>query len=389
MKNAILLFNTTLLVLVLCLTSCSPEEEIEGTNVCATCEEVLIPGLFSQNELIELNKYLDMPYGVEHDYGGDNLERTIGRILFYDKELSVDKTKSCASCHDPKLAFSDNQAFSLGVNGMLTDRNSIALGSFGGRTGNGGGYLPSNSFFTSDLFWDGRAKNTEEQLTATLENPLEMGMTMELLEERVKAQPYYQILFKKYGFSNMTHTEIKLLLSHFLSGITSKNSKFDDSFDFVKSQSSFSSWQLRNDPTLILLQQFPNYSSEQNLGKFLYSENCMSCHGIGGTNVKFAYNGLAPTGVDDYRKFRVPPLRNIEVTGPYMHDGRFETLEEVVDFYNSGMESYVNLHSNLKEDDEPKQFNFSEEEKNALIEFLKTFTDDKLLNDEKFTNPFK
>ena len=330
-----------------------------------------------QRNTIFFLKKLDLPE-LPHDYGFSHGLGTLGRVLFYDTKLSSTEEISCASCHKQEIAFSDDVAFSHGVNGVTT-RNSIGL--FGGVAY----YSAPNSFF-----WDERAKRMEDQPGMTISNTIEMDMTLTKVAERLRQDAAYPILFKKaFGDSEIDEDRITQALVHFVRSITTNESKYDEELNkngfFVGPET-----------------QFSGYTSAENLGMKLYQNNCASCHGNTlSPLVATANNGLDEVYEDkgvgevsfDVRQngvFKVPLIRNVELTAPYMHDGRFETLEEVIDFYSEGIQSHENLHANLRNSDgSAKNMDFSREEKQALVAFLKTLTDHELAKKEKYADPFK
>jgi len=296
---------------------------------------------------------------------------TLGRVLFYDKMLSVNGEKSCASCHHQESAFTDNARFSEGFEGGLTRRNSMSL---------------SNTLFTRRFFWDGRSNSLQNQVLLPIEDPLEMGHDLEDLKEEMAKTDYYPELFAA-AFENDTITNEKIAdaLGQFINSMTAYSSKFDAGLE----------------------NNFADFTEEEELGRQLFFErqlNCNQCH----TNAVLATNtminnGLEPDGLDlgraevtgnevDNYRFRVPTLRNIELTGPYMHDGRIATLEEVIEHYNSGMQPHANLDERLTADAEiggpPRQMNLTEEEKAAFVAFLKTLTDEELISAERYSDPF-
>ena len=319
---------------------------------------------------------------------------TFGRVLFYDKNLSADGTVSCANCHQQSLAFSDNKAFSKGVYGNVTQRNSIALGSF-----NSFGVHYDKSLHkdgTPGLFWDERAGSIKEQLRQTINNPKEMGMELQDIVDLVEGAGYYRILHKKaFDSEEITEDHILEALETFIGSIGAKHIKSnlidDGNLNYITGDSVTGEVGFR-------------------LGTQLFAENCNSCHGM---NLNFlhdnasivekitvANNGLALTDDDlgvyqhtqnqeDKGKFKIPGLLNVELTAPYMHDGRFASLEEVVDFYNSDIEYSPNLHPALKDGEKAKRLHLSEEEKNALVRFLRSLTDQGLTEEEKWSDPFK
>lgn len=382
------------LALVLSFASCKDEDEDAFSYYS-----------YEKQDYALLSQYLNLPeLPYAYNLTGsafiqppniDNNKATLGRVLFYDTKLSKDGKISCASCHKQEYAFADNRDVSLGVYDRAGDRNSIALfsvGSFASEYGDGG-----TSFVGSRgrrFFWDNRAPTAADQSKGSMTNPKEMDMSMEEITEAVKKSPFYEPLFRKaFGNSFITSERILESVAEFVNAMGSTNSRFDQGINLMAQQgrSIFA-----NDP-------IPNFTESENNGQRLYANNCSSCHSITMSNlpVDHASNGLDVNPTDkgvgdvtgssqDMGSFKVPALRNIAVTAPYMHDGRFKTLEEVVDFYSSGIQNHANLHQNLRNNaDAPKRFNFTEKEKGDLIAFLKTLTDETALKEARFSNPFK
>ncbi|MCO6479205.1 MAG: c-type cytochrome [Phaeodactylibacter sp.] len=323
----------------------------------------------------------------------NNAKATLGRVLFYDNKLSRNQKVNCSSCHHQELAFSDNKAFSEGFNGELTPRNSLALGSvanfkssYEGGGGNGIEPFSQPQFF----FWDERAHSIAEQSAMTIQDDIEMGMNLHELSGRLAQEPHYRVLFSKaYNTEAVQPNMITDALQEFINSIVSTRTRFDEGLAAAKGDA--------NRP-------FSNFTQQENLGKMLFIHNCSSCHGANmsispeklannGLDVEYADKGVgAITGNPaDNGKFKVPFLRNIALTGPYMHDGRFATLEEVVEHYNSGLQMHPNLDHRLRENhsNNPKRLNLTNEEKAALVAFLKTLTDEELVTASRFEDPFK
>ncbi len=346
---------------------------------------------------------------------------TLGRVLFYDPRMSLNNSVSCASCHKQSLAFSDNARFSRGFENKITTRNSMPIQNiisnvFGttivkpdsvkkepntNPTPNQpAGYLPgvelpivetAPGVFTiapSSLFWDGRESELEVMVTKPIINHIEMGVhDLETLAKKLSAIPEYKTLFTNaFGKEEFTSRNISLGLSAFLLSIRSTRSKFDKSVLPISSSSFIN----------IDHQQL---SATEELGRQLFFNkfNCNTCHEA---------NGFADIGLDgvlkdqgmssvtgnpkDAGKFKIPSLRNVELTGPYMHDGRFKTLEEVIDHYSNGIANSANLDSRLKgADGRAKQMNISALEKKSIVAFLNTLTDREMISDPKLSNPFK
>lgn len=328
----------------------------------------------------------------------------LGRVLFYDTKLSKNNSVSCASCHQQSLAFSDDKAKSEGFNGELTKRNSQALAatanfqsSYGtaDMTGNSLVNVASNDMAFKEItsagfFWDDRALTIAEQSRQTIQDKIEMGMDLEELAQKLQQEDYYQVLFRKaFGVPVITEDRILESIQEFVNSFVSTNTKFDEGMN------------LNNFP----FSDFSNFTRQENLGKQLFMDNCSSCHGadmstqaerVAHNGLRILDNDLGVGGItklnEDEGKFKVPFLRNVALTAPYMHDGRFATLEEVVEHYSEGVNMHPNLDFRLRDPnapDQPLRMNFSDSEKSALVAFLRTLTDEELIYDERFSDPFK
>lgn len=320
----------------------------------------------------------------------------LGRVIFYDKHLSSDGAVACGSCHLPQYGFADPYPLSKGVFGRTTKRNAMAIGNtlwFGGQLG-----IDSSGKATLPLFWDSRALSVAEQSTGAFTNPVEMDMTMPAVLEAVRKQPYYDWLFEQaWGDTSVTQERIFTALAHFMNGISAHKSKLDAG---IAAALAGGNTDLQAD--------FPDFTAAENRGKTIYLENCRSCHGsLTSPPIIFeANNGLENPYKDPGKGgisghfyengiFKVPGLRNIELSAPYMHDGRFATLEAVVEHYNSGVKKVFGLHGDLltfnpaTQTYSAKKLNLSAEDKQALVDFLKTMTDVSLMTDKRFSDPFK
>jgi cytochrome c peroxidase len=306
----------------------------------------------------------------------------LGRVLFYDKNLSINNTISCASCHKQANGFSDNTVLSKGFNGGNTGRNSMSLID--------AKYYPNGRFF-----WDQRAASLENQVLIPIQDMVEMGMTLPQLETKLKGLAYYPVLFNKaFGDNNITSNRIANALSQFVRSIVSFQSKYDAgraTFPVAPAPP----------PNAV----FPNFTAAENRGKelFLLPQNaCAACHGSETfTAPQEKNNGLDMATVDrgfgavtsnmaNDGLFKVTSLRNVELTAPYMHDGRFATLEQVVEHYNSGVKNHPNLSPQLLlPNGQPRLLNLTPQDKAALVAFLKTLTDVSVATDAKYSNPFK
>ncbi len=353
----------------------------------------------------------------------DNNKATLGRVLFYDKSLSRDGSVSCASCHRPENAFADPARFSNGVAGKVTSRNSPGLST----VVHFGAHYSGLNTKIAPFFWDMRASSVAEQSRQTLQNPHEMDMDFATLLQRVKSQEYYQVLFSSaYGNEEISEGQVLECLEAFVSAMAAGKTRFDKGMEvsassilrdgglisdtvFVEDTIMIVSIYYKSDtmfvPSIGQRPQMKLYglTAEEQRGASIFVANCSGCHSPIrpfqqvfsaniGLDINYADQGLgAITGkASDRGVFKSPPLRNIALTAPYMHDGRFQTLAEVVDFYNSGIKPHPNLHPLLKSaNGQPKRFNFSQSQKRELVAFLHTLTDNSLAHDPRFTNPFK
>lgn len=313
---------------------------------------------------------------------------TLGRVLFYDVNLSANNTISCASCHLQENGFSDPEALSIGFEGQRTGRNSMGL---------------SNARFyeRGSFFWDERAASLEAQVLLPIQDHIEMGMDLDALENKLDEIEYYvPLLTNAFGDEEITSNRIALALAQFVRSIVSYESKFDAGLQLINNDQDFDD------------EPFPNFTASENLGKALFFSNrtnCDNCHGsinfVGnvprnnGLDLVYTDNGIGEISgrAQDNGAFKVNSLRNIELTAPYMHDGRFATLEEVIEHYNSGVQAHPNLSPQLRQgggggpgnnNEQPRRLNLNDQEKIALVDFLKTLTDFSFIQEEKYANPF-
>lgn len=292
----------------------------------------------------------------EHDFSYNKFN--LGRTLFYDKILSVDSTISCSSCHEQPHAFAGHSgAFSEGVNGQIGNRNSPSI---------------ANAAWIPKFMWDGGINHIEVMPIGPITNPIEMHETIENVLIKLKRSTKYQTLFKK-AFGNETITDQKMLqgLSAFMAMIVSDQSKYDK---VMRGETSF--------------------STTEQTGFDLFNQKCSSCHsGPLFTDYSFKNNGLDQLFSDigrglitqnvlDNGKFKTPSLRNVELTYPYMHDGRFYNLTQVLDHYSNGIQQSSTLDPSLQ-----NGIPLTSSEKTALIAFLKTLTDYELLTNRWLGEP--
>jgi cytochrome c peroxidase len=285
----------------------------------------------------------------------------LGKKLFHDTRLSSNNSQSCASCHLQSAAFSDPRQVSLGAEGQAGKRNAMAL---------------VNLAWGQGFFWDGRAKTLREQVLMPVTDKHEMNETLERVVAKLSEDQGMGSDFQKaFGSSEITAERIAKALEQFLITLVSQESRFDKA---VRKVAELSEEEKRG------LQLFV---TEYDPKRGLFGADCFHCHGgTLMTDQQFHNNGLAltpedlgrmkVTGVEaDQGKFKTPTLRNIALTAPYMHDGRFQTLEEVVEHYSSGVKRSATLDPNLAK--HPVEgLRLSAEDKRALVAFLKTLTDE-------------
>lgn len=307
---------------------------------------------------------------------------TLGRVLFYDKNLSANNTISCASCHKQANAFADTGRLSIGFNGGLTGRNSMGL--------TDAKYYPNGNFF-----WDQRAATLEIQTLMPVQDHVEMGMTLSTLETKLRGLAYYPSLFTKaFGDSVITSDRVSKALAQFVRSIVSYQSKYDAGRSTLPAA-----------PAPAPNTAFPNFTAQENRGKEIFLTGiggCAACHGsetftapleknngLDAVTVDRGFGAIANNTNKD-ATFKSTSLRNIELTAPFMHDGRFKTLEEVVEHYNSGVKNHPNLSPQLRlPNGNVRLMNVSVADRAALVAFLKTLTDQSMITDVKYSNPFK
>jgi len=292
----------------------------------------------------------------------------LGRKLFYDPILSGDFTQSCSSCHKQSLSFAEATAVSTGITGAQGNRNAMPL---------------INLAYHNRLFWDGRSFSLEQQLLEPVPNPIEMNLPWLAAMDRLNQHPDYPSLFKQaFGINYIDSTHITKALAQFLRTLISGNSRFDQ---YILGQAALTPQEL---------QGMNLYVTE--------AADCFHCHPFEErfqfTTFSFMNNGLDKEG--EFQDsglggivsnpnligvFKVPTLRNIAQTAPYMHDGRFATLNEVIDHYDMGGHPSSTIDPLMKH--VGTGLNLSTQEKEALIAFLLTLTDTDFLSNPAFSAP--
>ncbi|MCI0516559.1 MAG: hypothetical protein L0Y45_01875 [Woeseiaceae bacterium] len=312
----------------------------------------------------------------------------LGRRLFYDKRLSGDNSVSCSTCHIQQLAFTDGKARAVGISGNPLAFNSMSLANL--------------LWGAQRFFWDGRAATLEEQALIPIQGADEMAQDLNELIGELKADEAYPDLFRR-AYGKISAENIARALASFERTLVSADSRYDQ--------------YLRGEVKL---------TAEEELGRKLFmahpdvkvslrGANCIDCHSQFLTSgFSTGFDGFSNNGLDteemlrpglqlvtgqlaDRGRLKAPTLRNIALTAPYMHDGRFTTLEQVLDHYNEGIRYSETLSPLIMEaDNQPRDtismrfsLNLNEEEKHAIIAFLHTLTDRRFITEEKFSNPFE
>jgi cytochrome c peroxidase len=299
----------------------------------------------------------------------------LGRMLFYETRLSGDNSMACASCHKQENAFTDTNRFSVGIDGLEGHRQAMSA--------------VNMLWNTNGYFWDGRVQKLRDQSIMPIQDPLEMNETMENVVEKLEQDTLYtHQFFRAFGSENISSYRIGLALEQFMNSIVSYRSKYD-----------------------LYLEGTATFTEEEELGMDLFFDeynpffpetsgaDCGHCHG--GKNFssqEYMNNGLDSIYNDDGRyevtglesdrgAMKVTTLRNIDLTPPYMHDGRFKTLEEVIDHYNEGLHNNASLNPALAMT-MGTGLMLTDTDKSALLAFLKTLTDTSLIQDSHYASPF-
>jgi len=320
---------------------------------------------------------------------------TLGRVIFYDRDLSYNRTISCASCHQQQYGFADNVAVSEGFDGMMGTRNALHIADLG-----------FNPY--SQLLWDDSQFDLNHMSILPFQNGIEMGITMEEIVNRMQDTDYYPTLFSDaFGSDEINETLIGEALGQFLSSIVATNTPLDEA---LANGENFNQW-----------------TEQELVGKLIFEEDCQNCHnsiitslnpfsgpsdpfltfleflGPHNTGLDEVYedNGIGEiTGSDfDMGRFKTPNLKNVALTAPYMHDGRFETLEDVVDFYSEGIQNHPSSTFNNSDhylESIPDSnalpfagFEYNDPQKLALVAFLEKLTDENVINNPIYSDPFE
>jgi len=347
------------IVAIVTMNACK-KDEATPTDIVSynpTALTIQVPA-FVKNYVGDIKHPTDNPLTVEGV--------ALGRKLFYEKMLSDNMTISCGSCHKQENAFDDPRPFSEGTHGAFGDRNAMAIVNLGWNTA---------------FFWDGRRTTMEDQAHDPVTNPIEMANTWPVVVERLQNSTVYPDLFyKSFGTRTVDSNLVVKAIAQFERTLVSYNSPFDKYY-------------YNGDSSALTAQE------KNGLSIFTEKGLCNNCHLVNTqfTDNMFSNNGLDVNPVDagrmkftgqsaDRGKFKVPTLRNIAQSAPYMHDSRFKTLEEVVDFYSSKIQqSSPNIDEHMP--DFGSGLNLTMQEKADLVAFLKTLSDQEFLTNPKFSDP--
>jgi cytochrome c peroxidase len=344
------------------LTSCRKEK----VSFIPTPYAIDIPSHFPQMNIPEDNPMTEE--GIE-----------LGRFLFYETKLSGDNTMSCASCHQLNSSFADNVALPLGIQGIAGTRNSMPLFNLGW-----------DDFFT----WDGRKTSLEGQILEPVPNPIEMHLKWTDAVDKLQLDVSYRNkFFRAFGEEGIDSMKVAKSIAQFIRTIISANSTFDVMYKFENGLPLTTS----ENSTLVNIEA--EVWAGYDLFKSLNGADCFHCHNGPLMRVKkFSNNGLdmvfsdqgralVTQNINDEGKFKVPSLRNLSATGPYMHDGRFNSLEEVIEHYSTGIQQSETLDP-LIEFANQGGVQLDELEKQWLKKFLLSLNDTTYINNPKFKDPF-
>jgi cytochrome c peroxidase len=301
----------------------------------------------------------------------------VGRMLFYDPLLSRDRSQSCANCHLQVNGFSDSDRFSIGVEGLPGKRQAMSVFNL--------------AWHSNEFFWDGRATLLRDQALLPIQDPLEMNETLaNVINKLSNSQDYKDQFSRAFGSAEVTAEKMALAMEQFMLSVVSSNSKYDrylaGEVELTESEERGRQlFETEYNPF------FPQFSGA----------DCAHCHGGSNfENDQYMNNGLDTDDMMtdigreavtqnpmDRGKFKVPSLRNIELTAPYMHDGRFQTLEEVIDHYNEGIKMSSTADPTVINTMESGLF-LTDQDKIDLINFLKTLTDESLATNPAYQSPF-
>tara|TARA_B000000460_G_C21511156_1_gene391113 strand:+ start:370 stop:1437 length:1068 start_codon:yes stop_codon:yes gene_type:complete len=346
-----------ILVLSILVVACNKEDAAEEEYL-ATPVSLEIPPLFEENIL---------PPVIPEDNPLSEEGIALGKKLFFDPILSADNTQSCATCHRPQNAFTDPRRFSIGINGEEGFRNSMPIYNAAWNYG-------------EKFFWDGRAGSLEEQAFEPITNPIEMNNTWPNAVASLQNTNVYPPLFESaFRTKTIDSTMVSKSIAQFVRTLISSNSKFDR---YLRGEVALTEAEANGLDIFLDESRGDCFHCHGNPLNPLWTDNIFHNNGL---DEFFTDKGLGAVTGDprDDGKFKTPSLRNLAFTAPYMHDGRFETLDEVIDHYSEGLVYSETIDPLMKKVGEGG-VQLSEEEKAALKAFLLSLSDPSFINNPDF-----
>lgn len=345
-------------VLFATLFACKSEDD--GMGYTATPVSLEVPPLFEENIL---------PPVIPGDNPLTEEGIALGKKLFFDPILSANNTQACADCHRPENAFTDPRQFSFGIDGSIGTRNSMPLHN-----------LAWN--YNQKFFWDGRANSLEAQILEPVINPIEMDNTWPNAVASLKNDDEYPLLFEQaFGTSNIDSTLVSKAIAQFVRTLVSSNSKFDK---YLLGEAELSPAEARGLDIFLDESRGDCFHCHGNPLNPLWTDNIFHNNGLDAFPEDKGL-GLVTGDPRDDGKFKSPTLRDLAYTAPYMHDGRFETLDEVINHYSEGLVYSETIDPLMKKVAEGG-VQLSAEEKADLKAFLLSLSDPSFINNPDFHN---
>jgi len=339
--------------------SCSSDENVQ--QYVATPSPLQIPQLFEDNIIAPVIP-LNNPQTVEGI--------SLGKRLFFDPILSADHSQACADCHSPENAFTDSSRFSVGIDGILGNRNSMPIFN-----------LAWN--YNEKFFWDGREFGLENQALKPVTNPIEMHNNWGTVANRLQQHPEYPLLFQQaFGTSIIDSTQVTKAIAQFERTLISANSKFDR---HLLGTGTLTPQELNGFNVFMNEDKGDCFHCHGNANNPLWTDNIFHNNGLDAIIVDLGL-GLVTGDPADNGKFRSPSLRNLAFTAPYMHDGRFNTLDEVINHYSEGLQNSPTIDPLMKKVAEGG-VQLSDQDKADLKAFLLSLSDPSFINNPAFQNP--
>ncbi len=350
-----------IICITLILSACGGSDDTSGDLYSPTPQSLDIPELF-QEKILPPVIPVSNPQTIE---GVD-----LGKKLFFDPILSANGTQSCTSCHSPENAFTDTARFSSGIDGITGPRNSMPL---------------FNLAFNYDekFFWDGRAFSIENQALEPVINVIEMHNTWENAAQALQNHPEYPTLFSRaFGTASIDSTLVTKALAQFIRTLISGNSRFDQ---YLMGELTLTDSELNGINVFMSEEKGDCFHCHGNPNNPLWTDNIFHNNGLDSDFTDLGLGNITGDPADN-GKFKTPSLRNLKFTAPYMHDGRFETLEEVINHYSEGLVNSPTIDPLMKSVNKGG-VQLTENEKTDLKAFLLSLSDDEFINNPSFQKP--